>query len=347
MPAIRSHSDQPATPETPPRFVWVDTAKGIAIIFVVMFHAVTFLRDIGLEGPWVSVSGPLESFRMPLFFFAAGLFAQRALSMRFTDLLRHRVARLVWLYLLWTTIYAVALVFIPVQRDIPDSNPVIRWLISLIVPNESTWFVYALALYLCLAWVLRALPVIAQLGLAAIPSVASAVGWLPASTEAAGKTATYFFFFLLAVHFAQFSFRWVARSGWIYVAGSAVLYAGLVWGTRRLEIDDFPGVNTISGIAAVIFGVTLSSALSRLRLFGWVTFLGRHTLAIYFVHFYVVLGCVAVLAVVPTESIPASVWVPVVTTIGVIIPLAIERIAAPLTWLWSEPRWLTGRRSRV
>lgn len=113
----RPPSDDKASPVasgTGGREVWVDTAKGIAIILVVLFHAIIFSDRVGLAWLWPVPAGILDTFRMPLFFFAAGLFASKALGMSFADLTRTRLLRLVWLYVLWSFIWAVVFTFVQV-----------------------------------------------------------------------------------------------------------------------------------------------------------------------------------------------------------------------------------------
>ena len=56
----------------PSREVWVDTAKGIAIILVVLFHAIIFTNRVDLAWLWPIPAGILDTFRMPLFFLLAG-----------------------------------------------------------------------------------------------------------------------------------------------------------------------------------------------------------------------------------------------------------------------------------
>ena len=60
------------------RETWIDVAKGMAIILVVLFHASTFMDEIGLAGSWGRLAVSMDTFRMPLFFFTAGIFAAQS-----------------------------------------------------------------------------------------------------------------------------------------------------------------------------------------------------------------------------------------------------------------------------
>lgn len=330
-------TDRPAPSAERRREGWVDAAKGIAIILVVLFHAVIFLNDIGLAGPWGLISGPLDTFRMPLFFFTAGLFARKALRFTLGGLVRARIIRFMWLYVLWTTIWALAFQFIPLHRDVDQGNPLGRWLLSLVWPNESTWFVYALALYFALAWILMRAPLWAQVTIALLLAVIFGADIVNSGNLAVDKMGTYFVFFLLAVHTSPQVMDWARRDTWWRAGALAMIYAAATGVSILFGIQRVPGVRLLSGIIAIAFGVSLAAALARYNLFRWLLALGKRTLPVYFVHFYVVLGGVAVLAEASVDLVPTFVWVPVLTGLGIILPLVVERATRHVRWLWNSP----------
>ena len=66
-----------------PRVGWPDTAKGICIILVVLWHVVTkHAIEVAGAGPvtdaWVMLNAQLLPLRIPLFFLVSGVFAARA-----------------------------------------------------------------------------------------------------------------------------------------------------------------------------------------------------------------------------------------------------------------------------
>src|SRR5690606_5935605 len=109
--AHRPRSDVTMVPgmaSSPARETWVDVAKGGAIVLVVLFHAALFLDDVGLAWLWPRAGTALDTFRMPLFFSTAGLFAAKTLALDLRTVLRRRVARLVWVYVLWSLVWTLA-----------------------------------------------------------------------------------------------------------------------------------------------------------------------------------------------------------------------------------------------
>lgn len=334
------------------RETWVDAAKGVAIILVVTFHAVIFLGDIGLAGQWSKLSAPLDTFRMPLFFFTAGLFARRALSSSFPDLFRTRVMRLLWLYALWTLIWSIAFQFIPLHRETATEGvtPLVLWVQSFVWPNESTWFVYALAWYFVLAWAMRKVPPLAQLILAGI--VAALVGsyLIEWSNGALEKAAKYFFFFLLAVHIG----KWVRERVdaftvgrlWLFFSVSGVIYLLALAIVLKLGVIALPGLRVALGIVGIAFGVALAVVISQLSWFTWVTALGRQTLPIYFVHFYVVLSAVALLAPFASQvGVVSVLGVPALVALAIGVSLTVHALTRRVPGLWNLPPWILERTS--
>ena len=264
--------------------------------------------------------------------------------MRFTELLRARVAKLVWLYAVWTLLWALAFQVIPLYRGDQDrGNPLLVWLTSFVWPNESTWFVYALAAYFILAWVMRPLPAAVQLGLAALLAAVVGSGLVSWENGALRKSCMYFVFYLAAVHLSARVRALAPRVPWYAVIGLVLVYAGALVVVLRAGAMAVPGVRLALGVVGVALGVAVSVWLSRLRAFHWVEMLGSRTLQIYFVHFYVVLGAVALLAPIRGQASAVQlIWVPLVTVLAVLVSLVVHRLTRRVPGLWDLPRRTRG-----
>jgi len=320
-----------------PRESWVDVAKGGAIVLVVLYHAAYFLGDVGLAWSWSEASGALTTFRMPLFFLTAGLFAARALSLDLRGLLTRRVLRLLWLYVLWSFAWTLAL------RTLPHLSHEPTWGelgLILVWPHASTstWFLYALALYFVLAWSIRRLPAWSQLTLAALVSIAFDADLLATGNMTLDKMATYFVFFLAAallgprLREAAGGVRprhlVVAAAGYLG-ASVAVSAAGAMW---------VPGVRLAVSCLAVVFGVTLAVVLSGQPAMRWLELLGRRTLPIYVLHFYPVLVVSALLEPVAGRiGWAAPVLPPLLTAVAILLSLGVERVTRRVPGLYTLP----------
>jgi len=90
------------------RLSWVDTAKGISIILVVMMYSVFNVgQDAEGVGLFHYVIGFATPFRMPEFFLISGLFLDQVLSRNWKAYADRRVVHYLYFYALWAVIHIV------------------------------------------------------------------------------------------------------------------------------------------------------------------------------------------------------------------------------------------------
>jgi len=320
------------------RVEWVDAAKGIAIVLVVQFHAYFILADAGLPTTFGRIAGLLVPFRMPLFFFTAGLFALGALRMPLTRLLKSRVIRLVWLYILWISIWVVASVVFPAEFGAQENNSIISLASMMIRPHSSLWFLYALAIYFIAGWLVLRIPTSLQLAVTLTPAILFGAAIIDTGSDPLNKIGSYFIWFFLAARFGPSLMVLVIHAKWWQVPMWAVGFglAALIWasGLRWL-----PGFGLTTSALAIAFGATLSAQLVRLRAFDWLPALGKRTLAIYVAHYYIMVGVfTAMSALVEPSKVSSIIWVLVLTGVGVAFPPLVQRATyRALPWLWDSP----------
>jgi uncharacterized membrane protein YcfT len=324
------------------RETWVDAAKGIAIILVVLYHSVIFMADLGLASIWVALSGLLDSFRMPLFFFTAGLFAAKALQLPFAQLFHHRVARLLWLYLLWSLIYVVVFQFVPIAHE---GGPTwIGFLLIPVWPNASNWFIYALALFFTATWLMRSLPVWAQFVPALALTLVFGTKLLSSGSEPLDKMAIYYVFFLAAVHFGALARRFAPRVRTWHLVILVLVYGAIATVIVLTSAERIPGVRLLASVIAIMTGVSIAVRLDRLRAFQWLHWLGSHTLPVYLLHFYPILVTAALIRPFSDELTRLGVLIPpAMTLVAIAASLGIWRLTRRIPGLYDLP--LAGRTS--
>ncbi|WP_165962653.1 acyltransferase family protein [Occultella glacieicola] len=320
---------------------WVDLAKGIAIVLVVSFHAVVFPASLGLVQEWRDLAALLDTFRMPFFFFTSGLFAAKALRASLGALWRTRVARLLWLFVLWSVIWFAAFYAAPPLGTSRIGQRPDELVLLFLSPNQNTWYVYALALYFLLAWALRRLPTALQIGLAAALAVAFDVGLLDATNGAVDRMGRGFVWFLVAVHLGPRVRALAPRVRWWHPLLALTMYGSAAMLVDLNGVKDAPFVRLTLAALAVLAGCALAVALSRVAALDWLRALGRRTLEVYLVHFYVILGLCLLLAPVAAriaESRVLDLTLPLLlTAVAVLVPLGVRRLTRRLTWLWDRP----------
>ncbi len=134
------------------RSSWVDVAKGILIILVVLGHLIGGLSTSGLLGTsrfWVQAYYWIYAFHMPAFVLLAGLFLERSLRVGFTAFAVEKFKSLYYPAVLWGAIFWVLLM--AAQRYANSKPNYMMLLQPLYNPVGSYWFLITL-LYLSLAY---------------------------------------------------------------------------------------------------------------------------------------------------------------------------------------------------
>ena len=154
------------------RLAWVDIAKGICILLVVMMHAVTGTGDaMGGEGFLHPVVAFAKPFRIPDFFLLSGLFMGRVIDRDWRLFSDRRVVHFAYFYLLWLVIQSAA----RYGKIVGDGGPaefVAHLAHALIEPYSSLWFIYLLAVFSVVTKVLRRVPGGVLLAAAALLQIA-------------------------------------------------------------------------------------------------------------------------------------------------------------------------------
>lgn len=250
------------TPPTPnsTRVDWVDIAKGICIILVVMLHATLGVeKAMGETSTFSSIIAWAAPFRMPDFFLISGLFLARRIDRPWRSYLDTKVMHFVYFYVLWVNIQ-LGLKAHHLIGDLGWVGFAKLYLQSYIIPFSSLWFIYILAIYFVITKVLLHVP-----KLAVFAAAAAAHAVMPETgIFALDQVSDRFVFFYAGYAAAPLIFRYAER-----VAHLPTLLIGFVlgaWGMWNAwavssGISNLQGVDLLVsfiGIAAVIaFAVAL------------------------------------------------------------------------------------------
>lgn len=283
---------------------WIDTAKGIAIVLVVLYHATMYLGLAGVDVPGARANPMLETFRMPLFFFMSGVLGARAVTLGYRALYHRRLALLVYLYVLWVVLQQIFLALLPPTSLEPEPAPLWSVLTLAVIPNENLWFLYALPLFFTIAWLTRSWPALMPLALAGVVSVLFGSGLLETDT-AWDKMGRYLFFFLLALRIGGSVRRLAPSIRWWHAAVLAVVYLAITGVTFATGIRGVPLVLFGLSLLAVAVGISLAVIMSRMPFLDVVRHLGTRTLPIYVVHAFPLLAVGALLVATEPRVPPA------------------------------------------
>lgn len=280
----------PATSPAP-REMWPDVAKGMCIILVVLWHVVTkhfqhvsWDTDLPVSGVWGRLGELLLPLRMPLFFTISGMFAVTALSRPFADLLRTRIAKFAYLYIVWLLIHTAIMSWTP-HIDTARAQSPWQLIEYLTITPTNLWYLYALAAYFTIARLVQRLPRAWILAAALILSAAAAAHLLPDPSNR-GQVFQNLFFFLAGVYGREPLVRLARRANGRLLLGSFAVYAVGVSAMFALGAKTWFGVWPVVSMAATVFGICAAAVVARRarRTAGTLAHLGQRTLPIYVLH---------------------------------------------------------------
>jgi fucose 4-O-acetylase-like acetyltransferase len=270
-----------------PRAGWVDAAKGLGIIFVVVGHVLRGLVNSNLltRTPAVAFTDAwIYAFHMPLFFFLSGLFLSRSATRPSLEFLRKKIGTIAYPYFVWS------LITLSIKSSLGPIVNQPRTLLEapeiLYRPIEQFWFLYVLFLLSIMVgfllkfgikpWAIVVFAALLYLGVWPPWS-----GFLPFEFC---KWNGIYLAFGVAVGGGQVlcfitdakdrTLIAVAFFGLLIVTSFAVFLE-----TTHQHVLDF--VLAVSGTAGV---VALAVFVNRLRIDSAISFLGRYSLEIFVAH---------------------------------------------------------------
>ncbi|MCH9765195.1 MAG: acyltransferase family protein [Alphaproteobacteria bacterium] len=136
-----------ASPATASRVDWVDIAKGVCIILVVMLHATQGVeKAMGEASLFGAVIDWAKPFRMPDFFLISGLFLARRIDRPWRSYLDTKVLHFAYFYILWVNIQ-IGIKAPHFIGELGLAGFAKLYLTSYVIPVSSLWFIYLLAVY--------------------------------------------------------------------------------------------------------------------------------------------------------------------------------------------------------
>lgn len=282
------------------RITWLDSARGAAVVAVVLLHVSIghfYMLDHSSRYTvpvWDRVNQVVSVVRMPLLFVVSGMLAANKITRGFargTSLLT--AVSNYYLYLVWLLVYG-ALMLAAGDRPVPFRFASFGdYAQQIIVPGTHLWFVFFLGAYILLLTALRRVPpAIVVLAAAALHLWTAMTYTVESPLWTRGLQ--FGLFFVVGVH-GRDVLLWVARQHWltVFTCGcSVVLYLAVTLRTiMSLEPADLPRAILLMllYLSATLAAIGLAGLLARVpwyrRLGTWV---GRRTLGIYVIHIPVI-----------------------------------------------------------
>ena len=325
--------------DTPGRIDWIDYAKGICIILVVMMHSTLGVeKAIGETGALSAFIEWARPFRMPDFFLISGLFLARRIDGPWRSYLDTKLVHFAYFYILWMTIqFGLKGPGIVASEGIGAA--LASYGLGFIQPFGTLWFIYLLAIFFILTKLLKDVPPVMVFIMAAVLEMLPLqTGWLVVD-EFAARYVYFFAGYWLAPMVFHAADTFAKRS---VLAVLAMLY---IWSTGHSlavvsGMSDLPGMSLLLGFAGAGAVIATAVLLARSGLAGWLRYIGANSIVIYLSFFLFMAGTrTLLLHVLP--GLPIDVISAVVTVAGLVGPVLLFWAVrqTPLSFLFRRLDW--------
>jgi uncharacterized membrane protein YcfT len=272
-----------SAPSAPGRIDWVDYAKGICIVMVVMMHSVLGVElAAGRTGFMHLLVAFAKPFRMPDFFLISGLFLSLVIDRDWRTYLDRKVVHFVYFYVLWVTIQ-FGFKAPSFAAETSWGHAGFMYLESFIEPFGTLWFIYLLPVFFVVTKATRRMPQLAIWGFAAfLEMMHVATGW-----TVIDEFCARFVYFYSGYLFARYVFDLSDRAR----AHPALALAGLaVWalingGLVMSGFSEWPLISLMLGLSGACAIVIIGTLLARARWLNFLRFCGEHSIVIYLAFF--------------------------------------------------------------
>jgi len=317
------------------RIDFLDVAKGVGILLVVMGHCLGGLRaaEIVEEASlaWFSFY-LIYSFHMPLFFFLTGSLVEIRVGAQPGRFLRTNVTRIAYPYFLWGLVQTIVQLLASGLITHPISQPPVELLIYMLwAPPAQFWFLYALFfLHLIALLTLLVGGRVLFMLVFSLVYASSAISPPVASFISSYVTGTNILFYVLGVCIGGPLIGWRGHLAqpYAYTIIAAIVFFSAVW----VGWTTGGGLDTYATLPAAFAGcgaVLLLCRTDALRENPLLGYLGRRALPIYVLHVMFVAGARIVL-VKAFHLSSVDLILPIIFLAGIAGPLVIDRAARSL-----------------
>jgi uncharacterized membrane protein YcfT len=269
----------PSAPSGPGRVDWVDYAKGICIVMVVMMHSVLGVElAAGQTGFMHLVVAFAKPFRMPDFFLISGLFLSVVINRDWRIYLDRKVVHFAYFYVLWVTIQ-FGFKAPSFATETSWTHVGFLYLESFIEPFGTLWFIYLLPVFFVVTKATRRGPPLSIWVVAALLEMTHlATGWTVID-EFAARFVYFFSGYWFAVYVFSLSDR--ARANPAGALAGLALWALIDGGLVAAGVSEWPLISLALGLAGACAIVTIGTLLARAHWLGFLRYCGEHSIVIY------------------------------------------------------------------
>jgi uncharacterized membrane protein YcfT len=328
------------------RVDWVDYAKGICIVMVVMMHSVLGVEKAAEQTGFMHyVVMFAKPFRMPDFFLISGLFLSVVIDRDWRTYLDRKVMHFAYFYVLWMTIqFGFKAPSLAAESD--WSQVGLLYLESFIEPFGTLWFIYLLPIFFVVTKLTRNIhPLVIWLIAASLEMSHVATGWT-AIDEFCARFVYFFSGYILAGYVFALSDR--ARARPMFALLGLGLWSLVNGGLVALDVSEWPLVSLALGLSGACAIIVTGTLLARAHWLNVLRFCGEHSIVIYLAFFLPMAATRTILLKVGLVHDIGLISL-IVTAVGVAGSLLIWRLAlaARANFLFERPNafWIAPKKT--
>jgi uncharacterized membrane protein YcfT len=320
----------------PGRVDWVDYAKGICIVMVVMMHSVLGVEQAaGQTGFMHALVAFAKPFRMPDFFLISGLFLAVVIDRDWRTYLDRKVVHFAYFYVLWVTIqFGFKAPAFAAESSWTHAGYL--YLESFIEPFGTLWFIYLLPIFFVVTKLTRRIAPILIFAVAALLESAHVVTGWTVIDEFCARFVYFFAGYWLASYVFALSDR--ARVNPALAVIGLMLWALINGALVEYGFSERPLISLALGLAGASAIIVVGTLLARTQWLDFLRYCGEHSIVIYLAFFLPMAATRTLLL--KTGVIPDIGMVSLIVTVaGVAGALLIWRatLAARANFLFERP----------
>ncbi|WP_028312127.1 acyltransferase family protein [Derxia gummosa] len=321
------------------RIDWIDNARGLCVLLIVVLHVSLQMWQYGLPpGPVGTLMSFAETMRLPGLFLISGLLLGPVIDRPWRHYLDKKLVHFWYFFFLWC---AIEYLLLGEWRDGPSGlRAVGAFFAHAFTDPGPLWFILMLPVFYVLAKLMNG---------ASTPAILIGATAINLADPQSGvlfidATAERFVFFaigwLLAGRIGTLA-QAAGRRPLIALAGIAAWAAVNAWATLKAPgYAEMSPVHLLLSLGGALVAVTVAALTARFALFGWLAYCGRNSIVVYLahslpIHFLLLAWDRAGLALPPLALVGG------VTLLSIGASFALERITrpTPLRWLFKRPAW--------
>jgi uncharacterized membrane protein YcfT len=271
-------------PQSQNRVSWVDYAKGICIVLVVLMHSTLGVEKAAGAASWLhGFIDWARPFRMPDFFMISGLFLASRINRPWREYLDSKVLHFAYFYVLWMSIQFATKGY-GIYQEQGAEGMLREYALGFVEPFGTLWFIYMLAVFFVVVKATRFVPPLyVFLAGAALEMAPIETGHMLID-EFASRFVYFFAGYWLAATIFKFA------EGVNFKSVPAIISGLFIWGLGHTFMvhngySNLPGFSLALGFIGASAVVSTGVLLSKTRMAAPLRYAGENSIVIYLAFF--------------------------------------------------------------